>query len=82
MPPIGAAQLEQARARARGFIRSAGGSGRRRDPETGVGAVGRAGVDGPGRRGGLSFTEPAEGVSPFLSLGPTGSGFRWRVGFI
>ncbi len=60
---IGVAQLEQARAPARGSIRSAGGSGRR--PETGAGGRGRAGLVGVGRREGFSFTEQGRGHPPF-----------------
>ena len=63
--PIGFAQLEQARAPPSGFVRKAGGSGRRREPESGAGATGRAGVEGVGRRVGFSFTVPSERVSPF-----------------
>jgi len=62
---MGAEQLEHARAPASGFVRSAGGSGRRREPEAGVGARGRAGFCGVGRRGGVSFTAPTEQLSPF-----------------
>jgi hypothetical protein len=60
---IGVAQLEQALAPPRGFIRSAGGSGKR--PEIDVGDRDRAGLDGVGRREGLSLTDWGRGRPPF-----------------
>jgi hypothetical protein len=60
---MGAAQLEQARAPARGLVRSAGGSARRRVPE--ADGAGPDGLNGFRRREAVSFTAPSRGCPPF-----------------
>jgi len=81
---MGVEQLAHARAPPNGFVRNAGGSGRRRSPESGVGATGRDGDAGVGRRIGFSLTVDRSGrpTPPFLFLGPAGRACRWRVRFI
>jgi len=48
----------------------------------GGGKGGRGTDDGAGWGTEFSLTAQPEGVSPFLSLGPTGKEFDWRVTFI